>query len=66
MQIYEIQDGRLNEIEEDMYYEDLDLIYEQLFEVEELLMEAREDIDYLGNVILSRKNVDSGKYWKRQ
>lgn len=66
MQIYEIQDGRLNEIEEDMYYEDLDLIYEQLFEVEELPMEAREDIDYLGNVILSRKNVDSGKYWKRQ
>lgn len=66
MQIYEIQDGRLNEIEEDMYYEDLDLIYEQLFEVEELPMEVREDINYLGNVILSRKNVDSGKYWKRQ
>lgn len=59
--IYEIKDGRLDKIEEDMYYEDLDLIYEQLFEVEELPMEAREDINYLGNVILSRKDVDSGK-----
>lgn len=59
--IYEIIDGRLNEIEEDMYYEDLNHTYELLFQVDELPIGAREDINYLGNVVLNRKNVDSGK-----
>lgn len=56
-QIYNIKNGKLDEIEDDVYYEDLDIIYEQLFEVEELPAQVREDINYLGDVILgNRKN----------
>lgn len=60
-QIYNIKNGRLDEIGEDVYYEDLDIIYEQLFEVAELPTQVREDINYLGNVILKNKKTDTEK-----
>ncbi|MDE6607684.1 MAG: AAA family ATPase [Lachnospiraceae bacterium] len=56
--IYNIKNGKLHEIEEDVYYEDLDIIYEQFFEVEELPLQVREDINYLGNIILRGKDID--------
>lgn len=59
--IYNIKNGRLNKIDEDVYYEDLDIIYEQLFEVEELPKTVKEDINYLGNVILKGKEIDAEK-----
>ena len=42
-----------------MYYEDLDIIYEQLFKVNELPIQVRDDINYLGEVILKSKEIDS-------
>lgn len=59
--IYNLENGFLNEIEEDVYYEDLDIIYEQLFEVDELPKHVREDINYLGNVILKGRDTDKEK-----
>lgn len=56
--IYNIKNGRLEQIEETMYYEDLDIIYEQLFAVEELPADIREDINYLGTVIMNVQNTD--------
>ena len=41
-----------------MYYEDLDIIYEQFFQVEELPEKVRQDINYLGDIILKVKNAD--------
>ncbi len=59
--IYNIKNGSLNEIDTDVYYEDLDIIYEQLFEVEELPKLVKEEINYLGNVILKGKDIDGDK-----
>jgi len=59
--IYKIRSGRLKKIEEDMYYEDLDIIYEQLFDVEELPPKARKSINFLGDVIMGKGNIDSEK-----
>lgn len=59
--IYNIKNGRLYEIETDVYYEDLDIIYEQLFEVDELPESVKKDMNYLGNVIMKGKNIDGEK-----
>lgn len=53
--IYNIEDGVLNLIEEDMYYEDLDIIYEALFFVENLPGDLRNELNYLGEVIMKTK-----------
>lgn len=44
-----------------MYYEDLDITYEQLFKVEELPKQVREDINYLGDVIIKRNEAKEEK-----
>ncbi len=62
--IYNLQNGLLEEMRQDMYYEDLDLTYEQLFQVEALPEEAERDINYLGNTILKRKNISREEIWK--
>lgn len=59
--IYSIEKGRLKELEEDMYYEDLDITYEQLFKVEELPKQVREEINYLGDVIIKRNEAKEEK-----
>lgn len=56
--IYNIENGKLDEIREDVYYEELDIIYEQYFKVEELPAQVRKDINYLGDAILKSKDVD--------
>lgn len=57
--IYNIMNGKLDKIQEDVYYEDLDIIYEELFKVEQLPPQVREDINYLGNIILKGRNINT-------
>jgi len=59
--IYEIKNGRLEKIEEDVYYEDLDNIYEQFFKVEEIPAQMREGINYLGDILLHGRVDDTEK-----
>lgn len=56
--IYNIENGRLNLIDDDMYYEDLDNIYEELFHVGELPTELKEGINYLGSAVLKDKEIN--------
>ncbi len=60
MAVYNIENGMLYPIENELYYKDLDMVYEELFFVEELPEQVREVINYLGDVIISRKG-DSQK-----
>ncbi len=62
--IYNIQNGLLEEINDDMYYQDLDLTYEYLFKVEAFPEEVRKDINYLGNIVLKRKDINREEIWK--
>lgn len=59
--IYNIKGGKLEKIEEDVYYEDLDIIYEQLFKVNGLPSQLRDDINYLGNIIMKNRGIDIKK-----
>ncbi len=59
--IYEIVKGKLEEIHSDVYYEDLNSIYEQFFEVDELPEQFREAINYLGDVALTGADNDSDR-----
>ena len=47
-----------------MYYQDLDLTYEYLFKVEAFPEEVRKDINYLGNIVLKRKDINREEIWK--
>lgn len=53
--------GRLKEVEDDMYYEDLNIIYEQLFDVDELPARARKDINFWGKVVMENDDSDTDK-----
>ncbi len=44
-----------------MYYEDLNIIYEQLFDVEELPKKVRKDLNLLGKVVMENKAYDTEK-----
>lgn len=59
--IYEIVKGKLEEIQSDVYYEDLNSIYEQFFEVDELPKQFREAINYLGEIALTGADNDSDR-----
>lgn len=59
--IYTLKKGRLKEMEDDMYYEDLNIIYEQLFDVDELPVQARKDINFLGKVVMDNDDSDTDK-----
>lgn len=59
--IYNIENGLLNKIEEDMYYEDLDIIYETLFFVKNLPTDLRTELNYLGEVIMKTKPADCNR-----
>lgn len=59
--IYTLKKGRLKEVEDDMYYEDLNIIYEQLFDVDELPARARKDINFLGKVVMENDDSDTDK-----
>lgn len=52
--VYEIEQGKLQRIDENLYYQDLDNIYEGFFSVKELPEDIREDINYLGRVNMKR------------
>lgn len=59
--IYNINNGKLTRIQEDVYYEDLDIIYEELFQVEQLPPQVREDINCLGEIILKGRDINADK-----
>ena len=44
-----------------MYYEDLNIIYEQLFDVDELPAQARKDINFLVKVVMENDDSDTDK-----
>lgn len=52
--VYEIEYGKLQRIDENLYYQDLNNIYEGFFSVQELPIDIREDINYLGRVNMKR------------
>lgn len=56
--IYNIVDGMLEILNSEMYYEDLDSVYEICFDVSELPYEVTKEIIYLGDVILKKELPD--------
>ena len=56
-----MEDGWLHPICEDLYFKDLDIIYESYFNVKELPDQIGSDIRYLGEVVLCRENPDKVK-----
>ena len=54
-----MEQGLLKPVEDDLFYKDLDVIYEGYFKVWELPQEIREDINYLGEVIFGTKPADA-------
>ena len=61
--IFQMEDGWLHPICEDLYFKDLDIIYESYFNVKELPDQIGSDIRYLGEVVLCRENPDKVKIW---
>lgn len=59
--VYNMIAGKLIPITEEFYYQDLDAVYEELFFVEELPPQLKEDINYLGEVVLRRIPCDLGR-----
>lgn len=57
--IFQMEQGLLKPVEDDLFYKDLDVIYEGYFKVWELPQEIREDINYLGEVIFGTKPADA-------
>lgn len=59
--VYNISEGELIPVTEELYYQDLDAVYEELFSVNELPPQLKEDINYLGEVVLRRISCDLGR-----
>lgn len=51
--------GKLEKIRSNVYYEDLDSIYERFFEVDELPKRFREAINELGDLVFTGKGRDA-------
>lgn len=59
--VYNIDNGELNEINQQLFYEDLNRIFEEFFNVDELPDTVKNDINYLGDVIIKKANVNKEK-----
>lgn len=55
MEVYNIEEGMLYPIENELYYKDLDMVYDELFFVDELPKQVQEDINYMGDVIMNQR-----------
>lgn len=62
--VYNIENGKLDKIDESLFYEDLDNIFEAYFEVGEIPDNIKESINYLGDVIMKGSNIDNEKILK--
>lgn len=60
-EIFQIEEGLLKPVEDDLFYKDLDNIYEGYFRVWELPPEIRGDINYLGEVVFGTEQADAGR-----
>lgn len=60
-EIFRLEEGLLRPVEDDLYYKDLDNIYEGYFKVWELPREIRADINYLGEAVFGTEPADPGR-----
>ncbi len=56
--IFYMEDGMLHSVCDDLYFKDLDTIYESYFKVRELPDEVGEAIRYLGEIVLCQQEPD--------
>lgn len=56
--IFCMEDGILNKIDDNLYFKDLDNIYESYFNVKELPQQIEYDIRYLGEVLMCEEEPD--------
>ncbi len=59
--IYNIENGQLNSLNQKLFYQDLNRIFEVYFNVDELPQKVKEYINYLGNVITRNVKADKSK-----
>ncbi len=59
--VFHLENGVLNLICDDLYFKDLDNIYESYFHVKELPEQVGKDIRYLGDVLLCEEEPDKTK-----
>lgn len=60
-EIYRLENGLLHPIYDDLFFKDLDAIYESCFHVSELPQELITSIKYLGNIVLGKETPDQIK-----
>lgn len=60
-QILQIEHGRLKCVSEDMYFKDLDTIYEGFFKVMELPEDVKDGMNYLGSCVFGEETADKDK-----
>lgn len=56
--VFHLENGVLSPICDDLYFKDLDVIYESYFQVKEFPAQVGEDIRYLGDVLLGEREPD--------
>lgn len=59
--IFRMESGILFQIPDDLFFKDLDIIYESYFNVKELPEQIGNDIRYLGEVVLGQEQADKEK-----
>lgn len=59
--VYNIKDGMLYLIDEKLFYEDLNTIFEEYFSVEEIPSTIRDEINYLGDLIMKEADIDNDR-----
>lgn len=59
--IYNIKDGKLNVLEQKLFYQDLNQIFNVYFNVEEFPENIKQAINYLGDVITTKVKFDKAK-----
>ncbi len=59
--VFHLENGVLRPICDDLYFKDLDVIYESYFQVKEFPAKVGEDIRYLGDVLLGEQAPDKSR-----
>lgn len=56
--VFYLENGVFSPIRDDLYFKDLDVIYESYFQVKEFPTQVGEDIRYMGDVLLGEREPD--------
>lgn len=59
--IYNVEDGKLNILDQKLFYQDLNRIFEVYFYVDEFPENVKQAINYLGDIITKKAKVDKSK-----